>query len=127
MKHTFIAVKKQNIESAMSHFENPGIKPYKYCLLDDKLVLREKDDKLVLCELFNNIEVFHQNFSNKSNMLDYWGKTIIPPHTVSEIKHRIESNSHFKFKMITSKEFRKFVNLIDYAIKNEYYIVHLGI
>ena len=51
-------------------------------------------------------------------MLDYWGKTIIPPHTVSEIKHRIESKS---------KEFRKFVNLIDYAIKNEYYIVHLGI
>ena len=60
-------------------------------------------------------------------MLDYWGKTIIPPHTVSEIKHRIESNSHFKFKMITSKEFRKFVNLIDYTIKNKYYIVHLGI
>ena len=127
MKHTFIAVKKQNIEIAKSHFKNTGIKPYKFCSLDDKFVLYEKDDKLVICELFKNIDVFHQNFSNKSTILDYWGITIIPPHTSFEIKHRIKSNSHLKFKIIISKEFRKFVNLLDYAIKNEYCIVHLGI
>ena len=126
MKHIFIAIDEQKIDLALAYYDI-GIdqRNYDYCFLDDRLILHKNKDKLELIPLFTDIDCYAQRIGNKSKKIDYWGKTIIPPHSVVELRRKLKNG--FKLKYTFSFEMRKFVKLVDYATSNNYYIVHIGI
>lgn len=88
--------------------------------LSDNIVLHYK-------KLFIGIEVFIQSFALKGSKLDYHGKTIIPVESAKVIKKRFESDISLMLKTKINKDIKSFYKLLQYAIENEQYIVHLGI
>ena len=124
MNHCFISTDKNNIIEAMEYYTSDFANKKKFfnsmCFLPDSLVLKHK-------MLFVDIEVFIQGFNLKGNMLDYYGKTIIPVETIKIIKTRFESDFVLMLKATVCKDLKTFYKLLQYAIENKHYIVHLGI
>ncbi len=123
MKHCFISVHKNDINVALNYYKNPELlvaKKHEIAWLNDKFVLRYK-------ELFLNINVYVQKLSNKDSKLDYYGRTIIPVETVREIKERVSANKRLYWNSKINREVRGFMRLLENAIDNNYFIVHLGV
>jgi hypothetical protein len=124
MNHCFISVKKNNIAAALEYYASDVIDKEKFsdcvAFLPDSIVLHHK-------KLFIGIEVYIQSFALKGSKLDYYGKTIIPVESAKVIKKRMESDIVLMLKVKINKDLKCFYKLLQYAIENEQYIVHLGI
>ena len=124
MKHLFIPVEKNDVSAALDFYlyrlNGTEMIFEKKCYLSDAFVIHHK-------ELFVNINVYIQNFNKSGNKIDYHGKTIIPPASVKIIYDRLCSNRVLLFKLKLYRESRNFLTMIQYSLRNDLFIVHLGV
>ena len=121
LKHVFIAVSREDVNEALEYYSLHG---------KQKRMLRRGsvsvDDELVLSphglRIFLQIPAFVQKLGRQTDAIDYYGRTIFPPESVELLISRMESEG-----VDHLPGWKWLYELLTYAKKKGFYIVHLGI
>lgn len=121
LAHTFISVPVEKIELALFYYYLPESK--RRAILPDVLLVNDRyiTSKTGLF-LFTNIDVFVQKWGNQSDLIDYHGKTIFPPASISELIFRMEQK-----RLVKSRQWSKLYSFLCNSNEKGNIVIHLGI